>query len=483
MTKEKYRNILPRLMLGAIISIGGAGSVWGEWSPQPQYPQNQQNQHNIQYLARANVNTAPNFNDIQSPHPQQYVAQSQQDHVGGISSLPAQNYAVQGLTILQVCELALQNNPSIAQATRLMEAHYGSWVQSGLKNNLMVGYMADEMGGSNGAGRQGVTFSQEHISRGKLDARQAAASAGYQAAQRSLMVQRQKVINDASLAGYRLLIARQKEYLSRELLKISENAATAANELSQARETPKTDYLQAKIEMNRAQITLNDAVIEHEAAAKELAVIIGRPVETPLEIADTLDHLPLEIDENQMLRQLIAESPQLRQARAELDAARARLYQEQREADINVSSEGSVAYNTFEKQTEFSVGLAIPLRVNNRNQGNIRKAQSELAAAARNIERVEKALTAEFYNRFAEYQTAKERVVLYQDGILSEVEQSLQLMMQAYQHGQSNYVELLNTQRTLFNVKIEYLESIGQLMASNTKINGYLLDGAFDKPE
>jgi cobalt-zinc-cadmium efflux system outer membrane protein len=394
-----------------------------------------------------------------------------------------QNYAVQGLTILQVCEMALQNNPSVAQATRLMEAHYGNWVQAGLKNNPMVGYMADEMGGSNGAGRQGVTYSQEHISRDKLNARQAAASAGYQAAQRSLMVQRQKVINDAALAGYRLLIAGQKEYLSRELLKISENAATAAHELSQARETPKTDYLQAKIEMNRAQITLNDAVIEREAAAKELAVIIGWPVEMPLEIADTLDHLPLEIDENQMLRQLIAESPQLRQARAELDAARARLYQEQREAGINVSSEGSVAYTTFEKQTELSVGLAIPLRVNNRNQGNIRKAQSELAAAARNIERVEKALTAEFYNRFAEYKTAKERVSLYQDGILSEVEQSLQLMMQAYQNGESSFVELLNTQRTLFNVKIEYLESIAQLMSSNTKINGYLLDGAFDKPE
>jgi outer membrane protein TolC len=56
-------------------------------------------------------------------------------------------------------------------------------------------------------------------------------------------------------------------------------------------------------------------------------------------------------------------------------------------------------------------------------------------------------------------------------------------MMQAYQHGQSSYVELLNTQRTLFNVKIEYLDCIALLMTSSTKINGYLLDGAFDRPE
>jgi cobalt-zinc-cadmium efflux system outer membrane protein len=241
--------------------------------------------------------------------------------------------------------------------------------------------------------------------------------------------------------------------------------------------------LQAKIERNRAQITLNDAVIERETAAKELALLLGWPTGVTPEITDTLDHLPVDIDEDAALYQLIAESPQMRQARAGQDAARARLYQEQKEAGINVSTGGSVAYNTVEKQTEVSVGIAIPLRMHNRNQGNIMKAQSEMTAAARNIERVEKALTAEFHNRFAEYRTAKQRVALYQDSILSEVEESLHLMMQAYQHGQSNYVELLNTQRTLFNVKIEYLDSISLLMTSSTKINGYLLNGAFDRPE
>ena len=455
MTKIKLHHLLSCYMLVVAVSFCSTGNTWGQ--PQSLSPPNQQN---IQYLARANTNRAQNSNRNFS-----------------------QNYAQQGLTVPQVCELALQNNAAVAQATRLMEAHYGSWVQAGLKNNPMVGYVADEMGGSNGAGRQGVAFSQEHISRDKRDARQVAASAEYQAAQRTLMVQRQKVINDATLAAYRLLIAQQKENLSRELLKISQNAASAANDLSQAKETPKTDYLQAKIEMNRTQIALNDAVIEREAAAKELAVLLGWPVETLPQIADTLDRLPLEIDENAALRQLLAESPQLRQARAEWDAARARWCSEQKEAGINVSTEGSLLYNTYEKQTEFSVGVAIPLRINNKNQGNIMRAQSEMLAAARNMERVEKALTAVFYQRFAEYKTAMQRVTLYREDVLSDVEESLQLMLQAYQHGQSSYVELLNTQRTLFEVKIEYLDNIALLLASSTKINGYLLEGAFDRPE
>ena len=433
-----HRNLLYRTMLGMVILIYFSCTIFGQWQQQPR--------------------------------------------AGGISSVPKQEYVKQSLTIQQVCDIALQNNPSVVQATRLMEAQYGSWVQAGLKNNPMVGYMAEEMSGNNGAGRQGVTFSQEHISKGKRDVRQGAASAEYQAAQQTLMVQRQKVINDASLAGYRLLIAQHKERLAQELLRISESAASAASELVQAQESPITDYLQAKIERNRAQITLNDAVIERETATKALAVLLGYPTEIPLEIADTLEHLPMDIDENAVLHRLLVESPQLRHARAELDAARARWCQEQKEAGINVSSEGSIAYNTVEKQTEFSVGVAIPLRINNRNQGNILKAQSEMMAAARNIERVEKAMTAEFHNRLAEYKTAQQRVALYQDSLLAEIGESSQLMMQAYQHGQCSYVELLNTQRTLFHVKMEYLDSIALLMASSTKLNGYLLEGAFDKP-
>ena len=411
------------------------------------------------------------------------VSRSPQQSHGETSFRSRQNITNQGLTIQEVCEIALQNNPSVIQATRLMEAHYGSWVQAGLKNNPMVGYMAEEMGGNNGAGRQGVAFSQEHISRGKRDARQGAASAEYQAARQTLMIQRQKVVNDASLAGYRLLIAQQREYLAQELLKISESAASAADELVRVQESPKTDYLQARIERNRAQITLNDAVIERETAVKELAVLLGYPTVMSLQITDTPDHLPMDIDEDAVLRRLIAESPQLRQARAEWDAARARLYREQKEAGLTVNTEGNLLYNTYEKQTEMSVGVAIPLRINNRNQGNIMKAQSEMAAAARNMERVEKSLTAEFYNRFAEYKTARQRVAIYQEDVLSGVEESLQLMMQAYQHGQCGYIELLNTQRTLFNVKIEYLDSIALLLTSSTKIQGYLLEGVFDKPE
>jgi Outer membrane protein len=379
--------------------------------------------------------------------------------------------------------MATANHPAIAQAARQVEAYRGSWVQSGLKENPMIGYTADEMGGYKGAGRQGVTLSQEIVPRRKRDARQGVASAEQNAARQGLQIQQQKVSNDATLAGYRLLIAQNKEYLAQELLSNCEKVVAATYNLSEAKEVPKTDYLQAKIGFNRAQISLNDARLEREAASKEIAILIGASEWTQYEIIDSLEHLPMDLDENEIYRQLIEQSPQLQRARADLDTARARLRKECQEAGINVNTEGSVLYNTYEKQTEVSVGVSIPLRIYNKNQGNIIKANSEVLAAASNVERVEKSLQSQFQNQIAQFKIAQQRVRLYRENVLTEADELLQLIMQSYQQGQSSYIELMNSQQTMFSAKLEYMDNIGMLINSRAMIYGYLLQGAYDRPE
>ena len=396
---------------------------------------------------------------------------------------PVQGTATEKISIEQISAIAVANHPAIAQAARQVEAYQGSWVQSGLKENPMVGFIADEMSSDNDAGRQGVTFSQEIVPRRKRDARQGVDSAEQNAARKGLQIQQQKVMNDATIAGYRLLIAQNKELLAQELLEICEKVAIAAYNLSEIKEVSKTDYLQARIEFNQAQIALNDVQLEREAASKEITILIGAPVWAQYEITDSLEHLPLDLDENEIYQQLVTQSPQIQRARAELNAARARLKKECQEAGVNISTEGNLLYNTNEKQTEVTVGISVPLRVYNKNQGNIMKANSELLAAASNVERVEKALQSQFQSQIAQFKTAQRRVQLYQEKVLTEVDESLRLIMQSYQQGESSYIELLSSQRTMFNARLEYMDNVGMLVNSRAMICGYLLQGAYDKPE
>ncbi|MDR1491243.1 MAG: TolC family protein [Planctomycetaceae bacterium] len=423
------------------------------------------------------LGNVPAFNS-EIPSAPKPPIQIQSHHEPSGASNNANAYSRQ-LSIREICDLALNRHPAIIQASRQMEAYRGSWVQAGLKENPTIGYSAEEVGGQNRAGRQGIAFSYEHISKQKLSARQNAANAEYLAAREQLQMQRQKVVNDATLAGYRLLIASQKERLAGELLKIAEMTASSAESLSKAQETQKTDFLQAKIEKNRVRITLNDAVIEREAASKNLAVLIGFPTDVSFEITDSLDVLPIETNEEEIYRQIMSESPLLKRAYAEHEAAKAKLRKEQKEAGINVSATGSVLYNTSENQTEASLGISVPLRINNRNQGNIMRANSELLASAASIERIKNSLTSEFQNQFAQYKTARDRVLLYQKEVIKESEESLNVTKLAYEHGECSYIELLNAQRTMFSVQIECLDNIDLLFDQNVKLNGFLLQNAY----
>jgi cobalt-zinc-cadmium efflux system outer membrane protein len=399
------------------------------------------------------------------------------------SDVPKDVNSHQTISIQEICDLALSRHPAIVQASRQMEAYRGSWVQAGLKENPTIGYSAEEVGGQNHAGRQGIAFSYEHISKQKLTARQNAANAEYLAAREQLQLQRQKVMNDATLAGYRLLIASQKERLTGELLKIAEMTASSAESLSKAQETQKTDFLQARVEKNRVRIALNDATIERDAASKNLAVLIGFPTDASLEITDSLDVLPVEINEEEIYRQIMTDSPLLKRAYAEYEAAKAKLLKERNEAGINVSTTGSVLFNTSENQTEASLGISIPLRINNKNQGNIMQANSEVLASTASIERIKNSLTSEFQNQFAQYKTARQRVLLYQKEVIKESEESLNITKLAYEHGECGYIELLNAQRTMFAVQIECLDNIGLLFDQSVKLNGFLLQNAYSPTE
>ncbi len=390
---------------------------------------------------------------------------------------------IQSISIEEITSLAITNNPAIRQATEQVNSYQGSMIQAGLKKNPMAGYVADEMGGYKGAGRQGIALSQEIVPEYKLAARQSVVGAEQNAAMQGLEIQRQKVINDATIAGYRLLITQNKEVLIRELLSICEKSAEVAGSLLKANEVPKTDYLQAKIELNKAKMSLGDVQLEREAISKEITLLLNAPEGTFYKITDSLDRIPIDLDENSLFQRLLEQSPQFRRAQAELSVAQSKIQKERMEAGIEVNVEGSVVYNTYEKQTEVSAGFNIPLRINDKNQGNIMRAQYEIQAAVANIERIKTALKTSFQNKFAQFNIARQRVRFYQEGILAEVDESLKLILQSYQQGQCSYIELLNAQRTMFNTKVEYMDSVGALLDCRAMINGYLLQGAYDRPE
>jgi cobalt-zinc-cadmium efflux system outer membrane protein len=395
--------------------------------------------------------------------------------VTGIATLPKRT-----MTLAEVGTRATSNHPGVQQTQRQAEALRGEWIQAGLKANPSVGYSAEEMTGSN-AGKQGITFNQPIVPQYKRDARQTAVSREYQAANQAYQIQYQKAVNDAMLTAYRVAFAYRKYLILEELTRISQESLQVGNELLKSQEIGRSQFLDIKIQAERTQSALRDSEIAYRTASKELAILLAMPEGGLIEITDQIETLPPELNEAALLAEIQAVSPELQQAHAEVEAAKARLKLQYAEAGMDYDTNAKIAYNTETKQSEFSVGIAIPIRVFDRNQGNIQRAKSELAASCRNVERLECLIAQRYEKQCGEYQVARNRVVSYAK-IPSDAQELLNLALDAYRRGEYGSHQLLDAQRTLSTVRLEHIDNMNALMESQVLLQGALLSGGLEKP-
>ena len=146
----------------------------------------------------------------------------------------------------------------------------------------------------------------------------------------------------------------------------------------------------------------------------------------------------------------------------------------------DVELEASIRYSDANSGTVAGVAVGLPLQIFDRNQGNIVAAHAELAAAHREVERIQLALQNRLAEAFRRYANARQQVEQYQNDILPDAKTSLNLVQAGYQQGEFGYLELLTSQRTYTRVSLAYLEALRELRLSTVAVDGLLLSGGLD---
>ncbi|MDR3110316.1 MAG: TolC family protein [Planctomycetaceae bacterium] len=387
--------------------------------------------------------------------------------------------ATETITFATIRENAVKSNPAYAYVYRQRQALNGDRVQAGLPSNPTIGYNGEEMNGDN-AGKQGVELTQKIVPKYKRDARVDVARKEHAAAGWQLDTQRQKIINDALLAGCRVAIAEQKLKLFAEMLQIAKQIFDANTSLYENGSITKADYLDSKIQFSRTQIAFGDAEIEYRAACKMLSVLLGKPVEALYHIDDTIDKLPGEFIAEHLFVEIIASSSELREANAKIATAQAKLRREMAEAGIDFDTSAALMWNADTRETEVSVGVAIPLKIFDRNQGNIQRAKAELAAACDNVRRQEMVLSQKFQKMFASYLTARSRVTAYETSILADAKESCRIAAASMKNGEYSAVQQFIAQQTLYSVRIEYLNSLQEFWNAHFMLEGALVSDGLE---
>lgn len=386
------------------------------------------------------------------------------------------------LSLEQLEQMALESNPTLAQAAAQVQAAAGRTLQAGLYPNPNIGYNGEEISRAANGGEHGGFVEQRIVTAGKLGLSRAVFRQEQVQAEELAKAQHLRVLNNVRLLYYQTLGVQHLVAWRERLAALTQEAVDITSQLFNVGQADQPDLLQAEVESQQAQLDLSAARHDLERIWSQLAAVVGNPGLQRQALAGTLDDPLPELDWNKALTTLLEESPDLKVARAGVPRAEAALKRAQVEWIPDITLRGGVNYN-FERFApedkligpEGFAEVRVPLPVFDRNQGNIIAAQADLDRAHREVQRVELSLRQCLATTFAEYRTAHQAVEVYRTRILANARQAYELYLQRFQQMAAAYPQVLIAQRTLFQAQVAYMAALIDLWRTVVEIRGLLL--------
>jgi outer membrane protein, heavy metal efflux system len=383
------------------------------------------------------------------------------------------------LTLADLEQLALVNNPSLTRAQALVAAARGNWVQVGLPPNPAWGYLGQQLGSGRKATQHALIIDGEIVTGGKLRLNRAVAEQELLRTEQTLFAQQQRVLTDVRVGFYEALLAQRSLELADQLLRIAKDGQITAERLHKAGETSRVDLRQSEIEVFNTENNQNDAQARHFAAWQSLRAVLGTPWLSPSVLQGDLESIPDNLTWDDALGRLLGTSPEIGVAVANVERAQAALLRARREPIPNLRFQTAVMQDLgVGGKTDGIVQALLPLPFLNRNQGGISQATAELVAAEHTVQQVELDLQNRLATAYERYSRAAFRVQRYRDSILPAAEESLDLVRRGYAAGEFPFLSLLNAQRTYFQTSQQYLQSLLELRTSTAQIEGFLLSNS-----
>lgn len=386
----------------------------------------------------------------------------------------------EGMTVDALEALALQHSPAIRQSSAIASQAVGIQNQVGLKPNPSLGYFGEEIGNDSAAGLHGAFVSQTFVRGGKLAWNRSVAGHDVQRARWLAEVQRYRVRNDVRLQFYEALGAQKRLELAQQFRERAREGLEISKARVEAQEAALPDVLQSEVQLSEVDLAIQRAEFDFLAAWNRLVAIAGVPELTPTSLVGDFDAPACSGDLETVYSELVAASPQLEAACAQVRRAKANLQRQRVQPIPNLNAQLGAGYDDGTGDEFANVQLTIPLPVHNQNQGNIQAAYAEYCAATQNVERLRMQLRHDLAIAMQSCQIASATVTQYESVILPKVRETLELMQKAQQAGEFDFLRVLTARRAYFDANLKYVAALTDLSQANTSINGLLLTGGLN---
>lgn len=396
----------------------------------------------------------------------------------------------QAVTLEQVQKMAGETNPTLRQAEAEIRAAKARQQQAGLFPNPSVGYTGDEIrGGSIGGGKQGFFVQQTIVTAGKLGKNRAVYGSEAKLAEIEAQEQRTRVETAVKMSFLRVLAAQEWLDTRRDLAKIAENVAQTQRELLNTGQADESEVLEAEVEAERARMAARMQENTLREEWRSLAAVIGQP-DLPVSIvAGDLEKGWPELNEEQVVDAIAKQSPAVQIAATAAGRSQALLAQAQREPVPDIQFRAGLEYNhellgtvPFATGWEGLAEASVELPLFNRNQGNIAAARAGIDRAEQEKTRVALTLRERAATVVDEYANAKLMAVEYRDEMLPQAKKAYSLLVDKYGKMLASYPRVLDAQRKLYELQIEYIAALEGVWTNGLALQGYLLTDGLEAP-
>lgn len=378
--------------------------------------------------------------------------------------------AADSLTLEDVITGALIYSPQLHGLREGISAERGTSLQMSRRPNPVLSLEAENvLGTRNNSGTRSAeltaSIQQTFETGGKRAARSgvgsrqvAVATVGYRAG--SLDVVRDVTASWADLisASEKVSIAEKQKALSKEMLKNVTTRVDAAAE-------PAIQRSKAEIAYNNSIIQLEKANRNVKAAKQALSKISGLPIEVKLD-KNSFYKLTPAPDEVRLDR-----NPDIALQNSQVELANASLKLEKANAFQDVTFGVGVRDSRDSNSQSFVGGVSIPFPLFNSNEGAIARSTHEKSKAEQEVRQKKIDVETNLSNALASMDSAFIEATGLKRDILPAAEKAFSQARQGYKAGKYPYLDVLDAQRTLAEVREQYIDVIKNYQVSKAVVD------------
>jgi cobalt-zinc-cadmium efflux system outer membrane protein len=394
------------------------------------------------------------------------------------------------VTLEQVQKIAGESNPTLRQAEAEIRAAKARQQQAGLYPNPTVAYTGDEIrGGSVGGGKQGFFVQQAVVMGGKLGLSREVFGKEVKLAEMEAEEQKMRVQSAVKMAFLRVLAAQELLYARRDMATIAQDATETQRRLMNTGQADETEVLEAEVEAQRMRMAARMQENTLREEWRSLAAVIGQPDLPLTTVAGELEKGWPDVNEEETVETIAKESPAVRIAETAEARAQSVLGRARREAIPDIQVRGGVEYNNellgsapFAKGWEGIAEVAVQIPLFNRNKGNVAAARADIDRAGQEKKRIALTLRERAASAVDQYANARLMAVEYRDEMLPRAKKAYGLMVEKYGQMLASHPRVLEAQRKLYQLQIEYIAALESVWTNGIALQGYLLTDGLEAP-